>query len=820
MTGSVVRPDFAVEFSFSTPPFDSPSWEDETSRVRSFTLTRGRQQDLDAVQPGTSTVELDNAGRRFDPYYTAGPHYGDLLPGRRGRIRATYGATGLSLPGSAGAYASTPDPGTPADLDVIVDVAATDWTPSSDSLLVGQLAAGPTLFSFALILQTTGDLRLLWTTDGTLGTIAIADSNVLGLTAGDRRLLRATLDVNNGGGSREVKFWTSSNDGASWTQIGSTVTGAVTSIYNSTAALAVGGYAGGNNLSGTIYRASVSSTIGGTPYSSPRFTNGQRFTGGASSGTDPEGNVWTLAGTASLPAATRDLFGGFVSGWPVPGLDLGRAPVELTDGFSLLSSAELSTGSPLEAAITDLAPVHWWKLDEADDTTTITDSGSDPWTGVLRGAASGRFGATGLDPGSESTAYLSAASPKGWIEFPAGFEFLSIVFVCQISTVGTANQKIWQDIDGERSVEVGGTLSLFPGQIECHIGDSSRSTARIDDGLPHVVVIVTDGSTTTDYYIDGVLDTTAGPGSFDPGLTGIATMMAGSATPGNDGLVGTIQHVALFDYELSATEALRLSDSGDAWAGESITDRVGRLLDLAGWPSSERDLDESSVSSIGAGTIGSNTLEDLRVLEASEGGLFYVDPDFTVRFRNRYFAATSDRSKRARFTFTDEAGPDRFRFVNPTIGAQGDWIRNRIVVDYAAGSLIVEDPASIAEYGIREHSISTVLATAAEARNLGEFVLYRYSTPAVRIRSLELDLAAEPIGWEPALELELGDRVRIQWTPAGIGDPIEVDALVDGKEIRAGTIGDERATFWFSGAELVDLWIWGLSSWGSSTTWG
>lgn len=39
---------------------------------------------------GTCRITLDNSTRRFDPYYTSGPLYGKLLPGRFIRVRVTY----------------------------------------------------------------------------------------------------------------------------------------------------------------------------------------------------------------------------------------------------------------------------------------------------------------------------------------------------------------------------------------------------------------------------------------------------------------------------------------------------------------------------------------------------------------------------------------------------------------------------------------------------------------------------------------------------------------------------------------------------------
>jgi hypothetical protein len=55
-------------------------------------IDRGRTDDWGDFNSFAS-VTLNNRTRRFDPYYTAGPYYGKLLPRRQIRIRATYGGT-------------------------------------------------------------------------------------------------------------------------------------------------------------------------------------------------------------------------------------------------------------------------------------------------------------------------------------------------------------------------------------------------------------------------------------------------------------------------------------------------------------------------------------------------------------------------------------------------------------------------------------------------------------------------------------------------------------------------------------------------------
>ena len=72
----------------------------EARRVRSIAVTRGRsdfmkvgadgQGGFGRAQVGEVTLTLDNYDRRYDPWYAAGPLYGNLLPGRDVKIRIGY----------------------------------------------------------------------------------------------------------------------------------------------------------------------------------------------------------------------------------------------------------------------------------------------------------------------------------------------------------------------------------------------------------------------------------------------------------------------------------------------------------------------------------------------------------------------------------------------------------------------------------------------------------------------------------------------------------------------------------------------------------
>jgi hypothetical protein len=113
-----------VEIAFDDGPYvASPTWTDVTSYVREMTTDRGRTDDWDNFS-GSASVVLSNRDRRFDPFNTAGPYYGKLLPRRQIRITATHGGT--TYPVFRGFVAGWPPVWTDAGKDSTVTLSCFD----------------------------------------------------------------------------------------------------------------------------------------------------------------------------------------------------------------------------------------------------------------------------------------------------------------------------------------------------------------------------------------------------------------------------------------------------------------------------------------------------------------------------------------------------------------------------------------------------------------------------------------------------------------------------------------------------------------------
>lgn len=170
-----------------------------------------------------------------------------------------------TLKGRAGEYLSTPNNtalNITTDLDIRARVALDDWTPSTVNTIVSKYGAA-TLRSYILNVNTSGTLSLTWSADGT-NTITSTSSVATGITDGAIKWVRATLDVDNGASGNDVAFYLS-DDGATWTQLGTTITTAgTTSVSNNASVLEIGTNTTGtlNPLSGNVYKVIIVNGIG------------------------------------------------------------------------------------------------------------------------------------------------------------------------------------------------------------------------------------------------------------------------------------------------------------------------------------------------------------------------------------------------------------------------------------------------------------------------------------------------------------------------------------------------------------------------------
>lgn len=124
----VVYPTLIVELAVTTAPLSTtPVWVDISTRLRNGTVRRGRSSELERVSAGTCTLTLNNRDRALDPLNPAGPYFGNLLPNRRIRIRASIaGVIKVMFDGFVENYEQTYVPGVSSDAEAVCVIEASD----------------------------------------------------------------------------------------------------------------------------------------------------------------------------------------------------------------------------------------------------------------------------------------------------------------------------------------------------------------------------------------------------------------------------------------------------------------------------------------------------------------------------------------------------------------------------------------------------------------------------------------------------------------------------------------------------------------------
>jgi hypothetical protein len=173
-----------------------------------------------------------------------------------------------------------------------------------------------------------------------------------------------------------------------------------------------------------------------------------------------------------------------------------------------------------------------------------------------------------------------------------------------------------------------------------------------------------------------------------------------------------------------------------------------------------RAIDAGS-STLGAYVIpdGTNVLQYLQTVTASEQGYLFIDAAGVVVFKGR----ASSLNPTASVEFKDDGTGVRYRTL---LNAYGDeLLYNYIQTQSPAGAMqTASDATSIALYQAQQYSKLDLLnSTSAEVAALGDYLLGRYKSPQVRFTGVEIQLAALSASDQATiLDLELTDIASVE----------------------------------------------------------
>lgn len=541
--------------------------------------------------------------------------------------------------------------------------------------------------------------------------------------------------------------------------------------------------------------------------------------------------VWV---TVTVGATTYDRFYGFVEDFPQVSPDpadrVCYVPIEAVDAFGMLALAR-QPESVLEVEILVDDPIAYWRLSE--------QAGAVARDSVGVGDGEYLAGTSGLS----TTATSAAGSELRGIDFD-GEHYIEI---SEGSSALTGRPCVLEAVvapgpdnsTGGRTLHLSGsgatdgwfilnfaaptpeTWTVFGAVVDGGGDNLASSEAQDTSDYFHHVAYRRRASSTDIVYIDGVDDTdsvaTYAPSGFAaaPGVVLGHSKVAGAIS----GYHGFAAHVAAFDADIGATRIAAHAEAALApLDGQMTGERIGWMLDQAGFPTADRNL-TTGYSPLGPANLNSEyTLDLVRRVEKSEQGRFFIarngDATFHARYHGQLVATTpsatfSDTGSSSPYRSVEVVRPRRFIFNKVTVSTDGQV------------PVTVQDDSSIGAHGERETTVDAPLLPSTTAqRSLGEYVLAWSKDPQPRVFNLSVPLHKnfDTLGPD-VLALEQGDRVAFERTPLGAGDPISWEQTLEGYTERF----DSVAWTWtphLSPAEPVTFGVWGTGTWGGSFVWG
>lgn len=518
------------------------------------------------------------------------------------------------------------------------------------------------------------------------------------------------------------------------------------------------------------------------------------------------------------------VFTGYIDEWRqvYDGPNSATAEVRLTDAFKALQVNTVGDDTSAYASqVRADSPTYWWRVNEPSGSTTITDQTAGL---ALTSFGSPTMGATSLVTQDSDTAYSSANQTSGFWQrandlLPTGTQgsitlelviktsvaqasdsFLFTVSNTMTNTAGNVPEFMFQVPSGDNKIYFTYTSSAVTYNL--------ASNSAINDGVAHHVCGVYNAVTGIgSLYVDGALVTST-PFTTIASVQNPQEITVGDRDSVNDVLrlnafQGSLDEPAIYSAALTAAQVAAHYAAFRAWDDDTPGGRIGRVLDLIDWPTSDRVV-STGTSTLQAVAVANQTALDVAQLAAdSDFGQIYIDAQGAVVFEGR--ADGVNQTSQGTFADSRNTGED-VRMIDPEYTDQ--LIRNRATIQRTDGiAKTSSDATSIAAYlthsysktGLNHDSDATSLAAA-------QYIVGKYKDPLQRISRLVLEPRKDPNNLFPhALGRELTDRVTVKYTPQGVGTVFSQDAIIEGIEHEFGP-KMWRTTWSLSPADTLAYW--------------
>lgn len=786
-----------------------------STAVRQWSVSRGRQYELDVFQAGTATLDVTDNPEWLNPVNSSSPFNSgsnSLLPYRCIQIGAFWNTTTKDLTGNLLNSGNN------------ANISGTwlSWNPYYCSFetgigYVGILAGSPTLAqSTAQAWDGTHSLAITFNGSTDLPGFGVRTVPGQWYTFSAYVYLPAGVTVT----ASLVNF-----PGA----LGSTIASASASTSGSWQRLVMAGVA-----SGCVSVCTFQMT-GGTFPATVYVDAVQLELGDSVSAFTAVGPTWFNLYTGYIER--------YPQRWDMAGFR-GLRPLECVDALSVLSRTAISQ-SYAKTILAD-SPMAYMPLNDAATPQAVQlPQGGAPMTGYVQlgsQSATANFGGdSALDGSKAVTVVQQNTSPitindpaqltfigtrngnlsmnpqsftiECWIKFTEGVAYLGAGTTSSTvgSVTGMADYIGWYTSGGQLTYwftdpQAGGLMFLVsPGGIWW------------PDGKWHYAAISLIGS---NQWI-AVHDTTVHPVGTLTGspsqAVNIVNLFAESTTYYGDPISQiSVANMALYNGPLTSTQMGNHYQRGIGYLGELSGTRANRLLTQYWAGPVWSDTGKTSMATdfhYDSGTGSSMFLLDvLQEIAVTEGGQVWADAAGVVHQDSREARYTYNRSNASRFTFGENTAAGELPYLAVEYDYDPTYVYSQANFTSAGtGNTIppIVNSTSLAAYGQRILTQTMQTEYDWDAIQAGQFYVQRYAKPAgapgtnvpPRISKLTLDPASNPALWAAVLSLDLGDRITVKRrTSAGV--TVSGDYYVE----KIDHTSNADASTWTADYELSPVW--------------
>lgn len=816
-------------------------WANISDRVydrSEISIIHGLQSEDGTAGPAAANLALKNDDNLFAVRNPSSPLYG--LMGRNSPLRISYGrgAYGLVLSRAGNGRAQlldnaaislTGDIDVRIDLELLgpeivgadpVDPARWKWPTagfdlaSKSAFFVGTIGWGWTLIG--------GAPQFKWSANGTNVLTAGATASLTGSDTG-RRVLRVTIDVDNGASGRTITFYEGSSMSGPWTMIGTPkVQAGVTSIFDNTRPLTVGafnenssfGWGGTGPVS--VYGFELRNGINGTVVASSNYTalplDSNPFTSAAWN--DAQGNSWLPQGSAD---AARIWYGnvdvrfvGELASLP------NRFSIGLHDRWVPVTANGVlrrygQGNAPTSSGLRDFTLAHpdplvtYFPLDGAEGTLYSVNLGNTYYLGTrfypyqfainkygidLKGAIGSvmELNATAPVPDSYMRGDVGTARPN----LAFDFVFQSNLFGVLQFEVQDYNVRLWSvtmnDASNGCTIQVSfidpdtGPVGFSPTGVIPELRDNAIHHCRLQ--------ISTSGSDTNwALYIDGTLRDTGSTAGYK--IYG-ASLFRMRYTRYVNQTVVNIGHLTMWGSNSAASipSAADCAEAAFGYAGDTAADRMTRVASDGGIPL-EIVGDPAETMPMGV-LFAEPRLAQIRDAESADMGILHESrSELKLQYRTR--RSMTGQTPALTLAFDGGQVKDPLEPVdddqltrNDVTASRRDGGSSRHTIE--TGRLSIQDPPFGAglyddEVTVNVQNDALLKGVAAWVANQGTLDKARYPTATVELAAPDMD----PDTIAAVYAARIGDLMAITGT-GSIGEYDGIDMIIVGY---AETIGQE-----------------------------